>query len=179
MGRRRAGGVRAGPGVGVALIAAVLVVGFAGPSVAGAQNSRQTSSIDVTVTLTSKQTVLTQVGRGGDITYGWNQLVGSSDTPSGQTEVELLGNVDYLNGSGRFFGFLTLRFASLSTLGFAVEGRAAKQRDGTTKLKAALKVIDGDAAFTGANGVGSFTGSRTAALGSPIVITIKAKVRLS
>jgi hypothetical protein len=60
-----------------------------------------------------------------------------------------------------------------------VEGRAAKQTDGTTKLKAALKVIDGEAAFTRATGVGSFTGSRAAALGGPIVITIKAKVRLT
>ncbi|HEY5164335.1 MAG TPA: hypothetical protein VIJ44_00145, partial [Acidimicrobiia bacterium] len=121
----------------------------------------------------------TQVGKGGGITYGWNQLTGSTDTPSGKTDVELLGNVDYLNGSGRFFGFVTLKFASLSTLGFVMEGRAAKQAGGSTKLKAALKVIDGNAAFTGARGAGSFTGTRAAALGSPIEITIKAKVRLS
>ncbi len=166
---------RLSPAVVVALLATFL----GGAGVAGAQTSGQTSSIDVTVTLTSKQTVLTQVGKGGDITYGWNQLTGSADTPSGKTNVELLGNVDYLNGSGRFFGFLTMKFASLSTLGFLVEGRAAKQASGSTKLKATLKVIEGNAAFTGAKGAGSFTGTRAAALGSPIEITIKAKVRLS
>jgi hypothetical protein len=144
----------------------VLLATFLGGAVAEAQNSGQISNIEVTVTLTSKQTALTQVGKGGGITYGWNQLTGSTDTPSGKTEVELLGNVDYLNGSGRFFGFV-------------MEGRAVKQADGSTKLKAALKVIDGNAAFTGAKGAGSFTGTRTAALGSPIEITIKAKLRLS
>jgi hypothetical protein len=162
-----------------AVVAALLATLLGGAGVAGAQTSAQTSSIDVTVTLTSKQTVLTQVGKGGDITYGWNQLTGSADTPSGKTNVELLGNVDYLNGSGRFFGFLTMKFASLSTLGFLVEGRAAKQASGITKLKATLKVIEGNAAFTGAKGAGSFAGTRAAALGSPIEITIKAKVRLS
>jgi hypothetical protein len=145
---------------------------------AGAQ-SGQLSTVAVTVTLTSKQTVLTQVGRGGAVTYGWNQLTGAAATPSGQTGVEILGNVDYLNGSGRFFGFLTLKFASLSTVGFLMEGRATKQRDGSTRLRATLRVIEGSAAFTGARGAGSFTGSRAAALGSPIRITIKAKVRLS
>jgi hypothetical protein len=163
----------------IAVLLAAMVVTCLGEAVAGAQGSGQTSTVDVTVTLTSKQTVLTQVGKGGDVTYGWNQLTGSADTPSGKTAVEILGNVNYVKGSGRFFGFLTLKFASLSTLGFLMEGRATKQGDGTTKLKATLKVIDGDAAFTGATGAGSFTGTRAAALGSPIDITIKAKVRIS
>jgi len=38
-------------------------------------------------------------------------------------------------------------------------------------------VIGGNAAFTGATGNGSFTGTRAAALGSPIVIKIPIKVR--
>jgi hypothetical protein len=164
--------------VGTGVVAALLATFLGGAGIAGAQSSGQTSSIDVTVTLTSKQTVLTQVGKGGDITYGWNQLTGSADQPAGKTDVELLGNVDYLNGSGRFFGFMTMKFASLSTLGFLVEGRATKQANGSTKLKAALNVIEGNAAFTGAKGAGSFTGTRAAALGSPIEITIKAKLRL-
>lgn len=46
------------------------------------------------VDLASRQTVLTQVGKGGDVTYGWNQLTGSAVTPSGTTQVEILGNVD-------------------------------------------------------------------------------------
>lgn len=179
MGSQRARTARGLGRLGAALAGALLVTlpGVAG--VAGAQSSAQTSTINVTVTLTSKQTALTQVGKGGDITYGWNQLDGSTDTTSGKADVELLGNVNYLNGSGRFFGFLTMKFASLSTVGFFVEGRANKQVDGSTKLEATLKVIDGDAAFTGSSGTGSFTGTRAAALGNPITITVKAKMRLS
>jgi hypothetical protein len=165
--------------LGAALVGALLVTLVGVSGVAGAQNSSQTSTIDVTVTLASTQTVLTQVGKGGDITYGWNQLDGSTSTTSGKADVELLGNVQYVNGSGRFFGFVTMKFASLSTLGFLAEGKATKQADGSTKLKATLKVIDGNAAFTGATGTGSVSGTRTAALGSPIKITIKAKLRLS
>jgi hypothetical protein len=176
---RRVRSVRAFGRLGAALAGALLVTSLGTTAIAAAQSSGQTSNIAVTVTLTSKQTALTQVGKGGDITYGWNQLTGSTDTASGKTDVELLGNVDYLNGSGRFFGFVTMKFASLSTVGFLMEGRATKQADGSTKLKAALKVIDGNAAFTGATGAGSFTGTRAAALGSPIQITIKAKLRLS
>jgi hypothetical protein len=164
----------AGVGMAVAAIVATLVPAV-GP--AAAQTST-TSTVRVTVTLTSQQTALTQVGRGGAVTYGWNRLTGAAPTPSGRTAVELLGNVDYTNGSGRFFGFLTLRFESASTLGFLVEGRATKRPDGSTRLKATLRVIDGDAAFTGASGAGSFRGFRAAVLGSPITITITARVRL-
>ena len=85
--------------------------------------------------------------------------------------------MSYVDGSGPFFGFLTLKFASLSTLGMTVNGKAAKQADGSTKLTSKLKVIDGSAAFTGATGTGSFAGSRAAALGSPIVIKITVNVR--
>jgi hypothetical protein len=155
------------------------LLALAGAAAPVAAQSGPTSTIDVTVTLSSKQTVLTQVGRGGAITYGWNQLSGSASTPSGPTTVDILGNVNYTNGSGPYFGFLSMHFASQSTVGFLMQGRATKQPDGSTKLKATLTVIDGNAAFTGARGSGTFTGSRAAQLGSPIVITIKAKVRLS
>jgi hypothetical protein len=164
--------------LGSTLVTALVLTGLV-TTVAGAQGAGQTSNVTVTVTLVSKQTVLSQVGRGGAITYGWNQLVGSADTPSGRTDVEFLGNVDYRSGSGRFFGFVTMKFASLSTLGLLVEGQAKKQANGSTKLNAGLKVIDGNAAFTGARGGGSLAGTRAAALGSPVTITIKAKVRLS
>jgi hypothetical protein len=177
MGSRHGRRVRPIAGAGVCLLGSLLValLGLAG--VASAQGSGQASNIAVSVTLSSKQTALTQVGKGGDVTYGWNQLAGSAATASGTTQVEILGNVDYLGGSGRFFGFVTLKFASLSTLGFLMEGRATKQPDGSTRLKATLKVIDGSAAFTGAKGAGSFSGTRAAALGSPIDITLKARVR--
>ena len=152
----------------------VIVAVMAGPAPA---KSAKTTKITVTVSLTSSQRILEQVGRGGVITYGWNQLSGTASTASGDVTVQILGNVEYTNGSGPFFGFLTLKFASLSTLGLHMEGTATLRKEGTTALKAKLRVIGGNAAFTGASGTGSFTGERKAALGSPIDIKITINVR--
>jgi hypothetical protein len=156
------------------VLAVVSALAFVAPS---AQAQGKVDKITFTVTLTSQQTVLEQVGRGGTKTYGWNQLTGTASTGSGDVGVTLLGNVSYVDGSGPFYGFLTLEFASLSTLGLTLNGKAAKQADGSTKLTSKLQVIDGNAAFTGATGSGSFTGSRAAALGSPIVIKVTVNVR--
>jgi hypothetical protein len=158
----------------VAVVIAALVLSVAAPAVA---KSNGVTKISFTVTLSSQQKILEQVGRGGAITYGWNELTGTASTPSGDVHVQLLGNVEYTNGSGPFFGFLTLKFASLSTLGLHLEGHATLGKDGATALKSKLRVIGGNAAFTGATGNGSFTGTRAAALGSPIVIKVTIKVR--
>jgi len=157
-----------------AVMISAVVLAVAVPAAAQAGG---TTKISVTVTLTSEQTVLHEVGRGGDRTYGWNQLTGTASTDSGDVHVEILGNVEYTKGEGPFFGFLTLEFASRSTLGLHMEGRAALRDDGSTALKAKLRVIDGSAAFTGAKGTGTFVGGRDAELGSPIEITITANVR--
>lgn len=157
------------------VLTAVVVALTAGS--AAAQGAKPTT-ISFTVTLGSQQTILEQVGRGGDQTYGWNQLTGSASTASGNVDVQLLGNVQYTKGSGPFFGFLTMKFASLSTLGLRiVNGRATLQSDGTTALKSKLKVIGGNAAMTGAKGSGSFTGERRAELGGAIEIKITVRVR--
>jgi hypothetical protein len=169
--------VRRAAVLAVVTLLAASAVGFTSGG-AGAQGDVQKSTI--TVQLTSNQTVLEEVGRGGDTTYGWNLLTGEAGTDSGDVSVTLLGNVEYTDGQGPFFGFLTLKYASLSTLGLRiVTGEATKQPDGSTDFTAKLKVIDGTAAMTGAKGGGSFTGSRAAALGSPIEITIKLRLRLS
>ncbi len=160
-------------------VAAVLTLALVAPA-AAAHGDDEVQTSEITVTLTSSQTVLEQVGRGGEVTYGWNELQGEAATDSGDVSVTLLGNVQYTNGSGPFFGFLTLKFASQSTLGLRiVKGTAEKQSDGSTDLKAKLKVIDGTAAMTGAKGGGSFTGGRSADLGSPIEITITLKLKLA
>jgi hypothetical protein len=142
---------------------------------AGSKGSVQTTTFSVT--LTSQQTVLEQVGRGGARTYGWNQLTGTASSASGDIGVTLLGNVDYTNGEGPFFGFMTLKFASLSTVGLRiVTGRATKDASGTTNLTANMRVIGGNAALTGAKGTGSFTGTRSAELGAPIQIDVRVKI---
>jgi hypothetical protein len=93
-------------------------------------------------------------------------------------QVQLLGNVDYVDGSGPFFGFVTLRFASLSTLGVRiVDGRARVRDDGSTALRSRLRVIGGNAAMTGAKGTGTMTGERREELGTSIELTFDLRIR--
>ena len=161
--------------LGLAAVVVGLLLAVAAP--AGAKSNGVTT-ISFTVTLTSQQKILQQVGRGGAITYGWNDLTGTAKTPSGDVSVQVLGSVEYTRGSGPFFGLMTLRFASLSKLGLHLGGHATLRKDGTTALTSKLRILGGSAAFTGATGGGSFTGGRTAALGSPITITIKIRIKV-
>jgi hypothetical protein len=161
-----------------ALAALVVVAMTAAPATAAAPAGSTTTTIKFTATLDSQQRVLQQVGRGGIKTYGWNELTGTASTDSGDVQVQLLGNVDYVDGSGPFFGFVTLQFASLSTLGMRiVDGRARVRDDGSTALRSRLRVIGGNAAMTGAKGTGTMTGERREELGTSIELTFDLRIR--
>ena len=156
---------------------AVLVAGANAPA-AGAASAGATTRIRFSATLDSQQRILEQVGRGGVKTYGWNELTGTATTDSGDVQIRLLGNVDYVDGSGPFFGFVTLKFASLSTLGLRiVDGRARVRDDGSTALRSRLRVIGGNTAMTGAKGAGTMTGERREELGTAIELTFDLRVR--
>jgi hypothetical protein len=161
------------------LVASAVVVGVValGSAPLPAGDNDDPNRISFPVTLTSQQSILEQVGRGGEQTYGWNELTGTATTDSGDVQVQMLGNVEYVEGSGPFFGFVTLRFASMSTLGLRMQGTATVKDDGSTDLKAKLRVIGGNAAMTGAKGKGRFTGERPAELGGAIEITITVRLR--
>ncbi len=157
----------------VSLTAAIGV----GPAAASVPGKGPVQTTKFTVTLTSQQTVLEKLGAGGEITYGWNELVGTATSDSGDIGVTLLGNVNYTNGSGPFFGFMTLKFASLATVGLRLEGRATKDASGVTNLRSKMRVIGGSAALIGAKGTGSFTGSRRDELGGAIVLQVTIRIR--
>jgi hypothetical protein len=155
----------------------VVAVALVGPSTAGAQQS-QVRTTKFHVSLSSLDTTLFRVGRGGVQTYGWNHLIGTATSDSGDIGVDLLGNVQYTNGVGPMFGFVTLHFASLSDVGFHFEGRATKGSDGATDFAATMKVIGGNAALTGVKGTGRFRGSRSGELGSPVELDFTIRLRM-
>jgi hypothetical protein len=158
---------------GCLIVASVLALGAAPVAAAGDDPTR----IRFGVTLTSQQRILEEVGRGGDTIYGWNELTGTAATSSGDVQVQMLGNVEYVDGSGEFFGFLTLEFASLSTLGLRMDGEASLRDDGSTDLQAKLRVVGGNAAMTGVTGKGKIVGERPEELGGAIVITVTLRLR--
>jgi hypothetical protein len=159
----------------LAVAAGPATAGTSGRSTSGSTTSTQTTRFSVT--LTSQQTVLEKLGGGGEITYGWNQLTGTAQSASGDIGVTLLGNVEYTNGVGPFFGFMTLKFASLSTVGTRLTGNATKDSSGVTHFQAKMRIIGGSAALIGAKGTGSFTGTRRDDLGGVVELDVTLKMR--
>jgi quercetin dioxygenase-like cupin family protein len=124
----------------------------------------------VNATLDSQARTLNTVGADGALVYGWNQLAGT-DSANG-VGVAMLASVDYTKGSGPFFGFVTFTFADGSTLGVQMQGTAVGATDGSgTKFASTLGVIGGTGRYVAATGTGTFTGSRTAALGTAVSAT--------
>jgi hypothetical protein len=160
-----------------ALVAIVAAVPILGPPQVGAQQS-DVRTTKFRVSLSSLDTTLFRVGRGGVQTYGWNHLIGTAASDSGDIGVDMLGNVQYTNGVGPMFGFVTLHFASLSDVGLRFEGRATKGSDGATDFTATMKVIGGNAALTGVKGTGRFRGSRSGEVGSPVELDFTIKLRM-
>lgn len=124
------------------------------------------------MSLSSDFSVLQKVGADESETYGWNRLVGTTTTDLGDFDVVMLGNVDYENGSGPFFGFLTLTASNGDVLSMRMDGSATLKDDGVTALSSDLSVIGGTGQFVNAGGSGSFTGARNAEIGAPIEFTM-------
>lgn len=129
------------------------------------------TAVHVVATLDSLSRTLAMVGPDNARVYGWNQLAGTDPANAG-VGVVLLGNVNYDNGSGPIFGFVTFTFADGSTLGVQMQGAAVAAADGTsTRFAATLGVIGGTGRYLSAEGSGTFTGSRAAALGTTVSAT--------
>jgi hypothetical protein len=158
------------------VVAVALATLTAAPALAGSGRD-QVQVTKFHVTLTSQGTTLHQVGKSGEHTYGWNLLTGTGTSDSGDIAVELQGAVDYVNGEGTFTGFVTLKFASLAEVGFTMRGTTTKTSDGGSQFTAKLKVIEGTGAMIGAKGTGSWTGTRSGTLGSPVEADFTIRIR--
>lgn len=123
------------------------------------------ASMHISVDLTSTGTVLHTVNT--STLYGWNHLVGAGSDGSTPVDVEMQGNVSYTNGAGGFGGFVTFTFGDGSTLGTRMEGSATKQGD-ATDFAATMVILGGTGRFLDSTGSGTFTGSRSGAIGSPV-----------
>jgi hypothetical protein len=129
-------------------------------------------------TLSSQSRTLHQVGANGQKTYGWNQLTGNATVDGQPASVELLGAVDYDNGSGPFSGFVTFTWADGSSLAASMQGLTTVDTGtSTTNFAATLGVVGGTGAYANTTGTGTFIGSRTAALGGDVAATFDLGLR--
>jgi len=125
--------------------------------------------IKVEATIASQQKITHTVSPNGRRVYGLNLLVGRDERGSNPIDVEMLANVNYLKGNGPFFGFITFTAKDGSTIGVQMNGKARALPNGTdTAFSAPLKVIGGTGKWLYAEGKGTFTGLRTAALGADV-----------
>jgi hypothetical protein len=135
------------------------------------QGGAGTTPVHLEAMLSSQSRTLHQVGASAQNSYGWNQLTGNATADGAPVGIELLGSVDYTNGTGPFSGFLTFTYPDGSTLAASMQGSASANPDGSTAFAATLGVIGGTGQYATSTGTGTFTGTRTAALGSDVSAT--------
>lgn len=154
--------------VGLALVAAA----------APAQAATRSERIELRMEFRSAGMTLEQLP--GGITYGWNDLRAGTRWAGQDATVRFLGDVEYVDGSGPFNGYLTVTRADGAVLGLRVQGSALSLASGASTADARFSgnvtVIGGDGAYRGARGIGTMTGSRQAALGSPVGLTVRLTV---
>ena len=130
-------------------------------------------SITMHMTLTSKQTSVHTVGPTAKTKYGWNELVGGTTLEGQPAEVELQANIWYVDGTGPFGAFLTVTTIDGSVLGIQASGHATRRTGSpNTDFVALLTVMGGTKAYANASGSGSWSGSRTDALGGAVVLDV-------
>lgn len=129
----------------------------------------QVRTIELSADLTSSNNLLRNVNTGDSVVYGWNLLEGEATLDAEPVEVQMLGNVDYISGSGDFFGFVTFVFADDSTIGVRMTGEATAASDtSNATFVSSLVVVGGTGRYLDATGTGTFTGERQDALGGQV-----------
>ena len=130
----------------------------------------------VNVEMPSVAKTLYKVGKDDTVTYGANQLVGSATVLGQPATVEILGSVNYINGSGPFTGFLTVTWADASSIGFSILGTATQGTDGSSKIVSSMDYIGGSGTYVDTQVQGKFTANRTAEVGTPIMTELTLEV---
>ena len=137
------------------------------------------TSLTFSTTMTSVETNLESLP--GGHTYGWNHLTSTTMWGNQKATVVFLGDVNYVNGSGAFGGYITVTRADGTKIAFTSKGNALAENEATEGIAArftgALEVIGGTNAYARATGIGTMTGTRAAAIGSPVKLTFKLSVR--
>lgn len=142
-------------------------------------NHALTPGLTFSADLTSQDSSL-RTFNGGASTAGWNHLTGNTTIDGGAATVDMQATVTYTNGSGPFFGVITVTQSNGSTLMLRMNGQALKnQETGATNFHADLDVLGGTGINLLATGRGTFTGNRDGALGSPVSLNFKLNVQLA
>lgn len=161
----------------IAALAATSLIALAGLATSPAQAAKSKTLV-FDVDLTSAGTTLETLP--GGVTYGWNDLRGPTRWGKSPAQLRFLGNVDYVNGTGPFGGFVTVTRSDGVRIAFSVSGwSTSPETSGTANatFRGTLTVIGGTGPYAKATGTGTMEGYRKAALGSPVELTFSAVVQ--
>ena len=153
----------------IAAIAALLAVVVAAP----AHAAPAVQEVVLVTTLTSTGTSLNTIG---NVKYGWNDLKGVANWGKDSATIRLQGDVAYKNDNGPFNGYFTIVRADGAQLAFHVDGQALAipEAAGTrTNFRGVMSFLQGSGAYSNAQSTGTMIGSRDAAIGSPVKMTLR------
>lgn len=174
-----------------ALALSPIAVGLTQPAQAGptATSSARTGdsaargAVDSNTQTLTFSTTLRSVGSNirtlpGDVTYGSNHLRGRTTWNNRHANIDFLAIVEYVDGTGPFYGVVTVTRADGSSIVFSANGRSISVGVGTTdaRFTGEATVLGGSGAFAGATGTGTLIGSRKAALGGQVRMTFRLTV---
>ncbi len=136
-----------------------------------------TTSLRLQTVLVSQSRTLLQAGANNAVTYGTNQLTGTATLDGQPVAISMLANVDYVSGSGSFFGFVTFTFSDGSTIGTRMQGLSIAAADGSlTTFTSTLGVVGGTGRYVSTTGSGTFVGERRTALGGDVTATFDLQI---
>jgi hypothetical protein len=108
----------------------------------------------------------------GQEQFGVGRLASIVDINGEQVTFEVLVSLEYIDGSGPFTGFLSLFWPNGDAVACRYEGVVVRDDAGDSRWNSILHVIDGSGSLTGATGVGTVSGFRSAALGGSVEYTV-------
>jgi hypothetical protein len=159
----------------LATTALIAGVGLVGAPAQAAKSKTLVFDVDLTSAGTTLETLP------GEVTYGWNDLRGPTRWGRASAQMRFLGNVDYVNGTGPFGGFVTVTRSDGVRIAFSVSGWSTSPQDqeGTAnaRFRGTLTVIGGTGPYARATGTGTMAGYRKSALGSPVELTFSVTVQ--
>ena len=81
-------------------------------------------------------------------------------------------SLEYIHGSGPFTGFISLFWPNGDAVAGRYEGTVLRDDSGDSRWYSILHVIDGSGSLTGASGIGTVSGFRSAALGNSVEYSV-------
>jgi len=108
----------------------------------------------------------------GQEQFGVGRVASIVDIDGEQVTFEVLVSLEYIDGSGPFTGFLSLFWPNGDAVACRYKAVVVRDDAGDSRWNSILHVIDGSGSLTGATGVGTVAGFRSAALGGSVEYTV-------